>query len=72
MATFSVFSGVSKCITCVSRVSFCVGHCVCGLPSARLCAVQEENNTRHVCEQSIPAGLKRPSPIRDHLNNHPA
>ena len=42
------------------------------VPTARLCAVWVENNTRHVCEQSIPAGLKCPSLIYDHLINHPA
>ena len=52
-------------------VSSCVGYHVC-VPTARLCAVWVENNTRHVCEQSILAGLKCPSLIYDHLINHPA
>ena len=40
---------------------------VYGVPSARLCAEWVDNNTRHVCEQSIPAGLKCPSPTYDHF-----
>ena len=41
--------------------------CYVEVPAARICAVWVDNNTRHVCTPSIPAGLKCPSPIYDHL-----
>ena len=42
--------------------------CVCGLPSARLCAVREENKKVNVCTPSIPTcRAKVPAPIYDHL-----
>ena len=34
--------------------------CVCVLPSARPCAVRDDNNKDDVCTRTIPAGLKCP------------
>ena len=38
--------------------------CYSGLPSARLCAVKDENNKVNVCTPFIPAGLKCPPPSK--------
>ena len=41
--------------------------CTLVLPSARPCAVRDDNNKSNVCTPSIPAGLKCPPLIHDHL-----
>ena len=39
-------------------------YCSIGLPSARSCAVWDDNNKDSVCTPSIPAGLKCPPPSK--------
>ena len=53
---------------CVSNY---VGYCVCGLPTARLCAVEDDNN-KDICVHQENRRAEMPAPIHDHLNNHPA
>ena len=58
-------SYVSVLACTVPTFSCCVGWllvCLCGLPSARSCAVWDDNNKDNVCTPSIPAGLKCPPP----------
>ena len=44
--------------------------CSLVLPTARSCAVWNDNNKDDVCTRTIPAGLKCPPPIYDHLIDH--
>ena len=67
-------SSYPPCISYVTVPTVSVSNCflLCWLlgvevPAARICAVWVDNNTRHVCTPSIPAGLKCPSPIYDQL-----
>ena len=46
--------------------------CSLVLPTARSCAVWNDNNKDDACTRTIPAGLKCPPPIQDHLTHPPA
>ena len=54
-----------NCFHVVTLVLWCwLLVCVCGLPSARPCAVKDDNNKGDVCTPTIPAGLKCPPPSK--------
>ena len=59
--------------TSLARISYrthmlvsvlCLGVCSLVLPTARSCAVWDDNNKDNVCTPSIPAGLKCPPPSK--------